>query len=198
MTKKMLFSFALLAGLCGGAFICRAEGQSVAGSLKIDRKQPSVYISFESVEKVEVPTDKGNSKESVSLIWLKLHNNLKADIRLCTHEGRFTPSRKPGIDYQVESLWDFSGRYPIPPTILYTFPAKDTCGSTTIRSGESFPFSVRKDVLTERSRIIIHFQYSWEDYWDVAYGKEPEHIVYIGSQSLLALKVVWEMDKPRT
>ncbi|KXK02961.1 MAG: hypothetical protein UZ17_ACD001001409 [Acidobacteria bacterium OLB17] len=198
MTIKKLFSFALFVSLCGGAFAWKVEGQAVAGNIKIDPKQPTVYISFDHVEKVEVPTVDRKGKESVSLIWLTLHNNIKADIRLCTHEGRFTPSRKPGIDYRVESLWDFSGPEPIPPTILYTFPAKDTCGRTTIRSGETFPFSVRKDVLTERSRIIVHFHYAWEDYWDVVYDKEPEHIVYIGSQSLLGLKVVWEMDRPRS
>jgi len=188
LIMKALVSICVLVCLFGVPFSERMFSQSTTSATKVDKKQPSVYISFDRFETVTSQDKRTGKVRSADLVWLRLHNNLSSDISVCTYDGDFTLTKKPGINYRIESLWDISGTKPIPPTILYTFPAIDFCREGVIRSGESMPFSVRRDVLVDWSRIRINFQYAWEDSLDVFYGREPEHIVFMESQKILTRK----------
>ncbi|HMU34567.1 MAG TPA: hypothetical protein PKC89_11945 [Pyrinomonadaceae bacterium] len=172
----------------GGLFgVVLSQGTPIPAGKLISEK-PSVYLSFDGLSKASILEATESNEGTNDVVWLTLHNNLSSFITVCSHEARFSPAKSEGIDYKVESDWDFSKDVPVPPQILFVFPARDTCGKRKILPGESFRFAIRRDVLVPNSRVVVSFNYAWESSIDVFYRREPEHIVFLDSRTILSRK----------
>src|SRR5436305_540669 len=79
MKYILAIQFVALVGLTAFAALPqRQQKKSVTTGIKLQQKQPSVYISFVRAGKIK-PLFTGNSEEH---IWLRLHNNTRWSIWL--------------------------------------------------------------------------------------------------------------------
>lgn len=146
--------------------------------------RPGVYLSFER---------RGNRRplrddESGKGIWLRLHNNMRYSINICTfgisEEGEQLIMH--GKDTQIGIYYDVA---PNPLAITEERPAIDvplgypvggTCHELEVKPGNSLLFSVPGEHLVNGLSIKLDFSYGWEE----MVGNNPRHTVYFNSLSI--------------
>jgi hypothetical protein len=172
-------------------FVCPRLGQKAKSnksissnrqaSIKIDKKQPSIYITFEKFGKRTPLRD----NESGDGIYLRFHNNLRYSIRFCafgiSDEAEqliaYSKDTQMGLNYDVilNPLGIAQQRPKIDVPLGY--PTGSTCFYYELKGGKTMVFAVPKEHLIEGVSIKIGFSYEWEEEWE----KRPTHFVYFNS-----------------
>lgn len=158
LTLSVIFS-ALAICFCGTTTV--SQGQ------KIDRKRPSVFISFDSfVKKKAAP---GYSSEAARLI---LHNNTRWPIY---YEKNYDPMAGAGsiihvIEF-VDGKRDVIGRI-------------DVVSQGKLMPGESLSFLVPRREFPNGSQIYVEFNFSWELNEGETVRREVVHRAYFLTSDL--------------
>ena len=149
--------------------------------VKIDKKQPSIYITFEKYEK-RTPL---REDESDNGIYLRIHNNLRYAIRFCafgiSEEAEqliaYSKDTQTGINYDV--VQNPVGRTQRQPKIDVPsgYPTGGICHYYNLVGGKSLLFAVPKEHLIEGVSLKIEFSYDWEEESE----DRPTHFVYFNS-----------------
>jgi hypothetical protein len=179
----------VLVGLIGASVLCIAPGSR----LLIDKEKASVSLELERIERPG-----GKVGEAASVVWLKLHNNMRSPVRVKTtsmylgqkaaeltlKDGKNVLGVKPGVSvspcYFVEALpaetasIDQEGGINVTAQTYQRLPLGPGCetGSITwIPAGGEVRFAVPEDHLKTLYRIVVPFDYEWDD------GAKIEHRV---------------------
>ena len=149
--------------------------------IKINKKQPSVYITFERFGK-RTPLRDDESGEGV---YLRLHNNLRYSIRFCafgiSDEAErliaYSKDTQMGINYDVEL--NPVGRTQRRPEIDVPlgYPIGGSCFYYELKGGKAMMFAIPKEHLIQGVSLKLGFSYEWEEEWE----KRPTHFVYFNS-----------------
>jgi hypothetical protein len=148
----------------------RQQKKSGATGIKLQRKQPSVYISFIRMGKIG-PLVTGISEEH---IWLQLHNNTRWAIWLDASDA---PKEygDASLYYTVEETADGH---------ILIDSRCHVCSIVPLLPGKSFTFVIPRDYLTNNTRIRVNFSFDWENKDDVFGGREAEHSVFFYTSKL--------------
>jgi hypothetical protein len=160
-----------------------AQRKSVsrASDVRISKRHPTVYITFERIGKRE-PV---RLEESNAGVWLRLHNNTRWKIHLQAYGLSSTflkgNEKEVGLYYEVGSIPKPRSRLRevgVPasredpgcevPLLMYG----DLRSGIYVASGDSIVFSVAREHLCKNLYVAIAFRYAWQPD-----GDESEHKV---------------------
>lgn len=146
------------------------QKKSITTGIKLQQRQPSVYISFIRIGKI-APLETGISEEH---IWLQIHNNTRWAIWL---DASDVPKEygNASLYYTVEDITD--GHIAIDSRC-------HACSLVSLPPGKSCTFVISKDYLTQNTRIRVNFSFDWENKDDVFGGREAEHSVFFYASKL--------------
>ncbi|MDQ3800426.1 MAG: hypothetical protein M3384_13340 [Acidobacteriota bacterium] len=179
--------FALFANICFSQSNQLHKSQksrisTVKKNILIDKKLPSLYITFEKFGKWTPLRD----DESGKGVLLRLHNNMRYSINVCgfgiqNENGQFTQYSEGsllGLQYDVilNPLTITEDRPNIDVPTGYN--TGSTCQLFEVRPGKLMRFAVPKEHLVKGLSIKIPFIYEWEDVG------EPNHFVYFNSLNI--------------
>jgi hypothetical protein len=180
---RLLFTLTILVLIvapCLGQKNKSAKSNRQAG-IKIDKKQPSVYVTFEKFGK-RMPLRDDESGEGV---YLRIHNNLRYAIRFCafgiSDEAEqliaYSKDTQMGINYDVvQNPVGITQRQP-KIDVPSGYPIGGICHYFNLAGGKSLLFAVPKEHLIQGVSIKIEFSYDWEEEWE----DRPTHFVYFNS-----------------
>lgn len=137
--------------------------------VRIERKRPSVYITFERAGQLKSP-DPGDEKERV---WLRLHNNTRWPLMLDMSAVPSAEYGDAGLFYDELSKGE----------VIFRMQCH-VCTLNSLGPRRSLVFSIPRTDLAKEGAIRVKFSYSWEDQNDVAGGREVEHHVYFNGSQL--------------
>jgi hypothetical protein len=180
---RILIAVLILSSLAGIVSAQRRGATRIAHDVRISKKHPTVYITFERVGKREPR----RLNESGRGVWLRLHNNTRWVIDVPAY-GLPNLVFTNGKEKEVGLLYK-AAAVPPPSTRLREIPAPPTeeepkcevpmIGYIDLRSsielapGESKLFSVAREHLCNNLYIFVNFSYAWErDSFD-----DPQHSV---------------------
>ena len=138
--RRLLMIMAMLVTGVVGAWAQEGKTWRKA-DIYLDPEHPGVYVAFDRVEKTQ----------GIEWVWVRLHNNMRWEIRYETHGG--VDLRKDGVDAE---------------SIQYTSSTghgswSDYVKLKELRSGEFIYFRVRLSDITSRGwAISTNFKYGWE------------------------------------
>ncbi len=167
----------------------------------LDARLPSVYLRFERVA-MRTPARLGESEDGV---WLRLRNNTRGAINLCTESlyigakvaplklvsGKGVLGLKEGVEVSV--CYGVEARNASPPPAKRTLvidewnpyqqlplgPRGDSNSISWIPAGGSILLSLPRESLANENRISIAFNYEWE-----TEPRNVAHIVYFYASDL--------------
>lgn len=145
-------------------------------NVRVNKKKPSVYISFERKGK-RPPLFAGESSEG---IWLRLHNNTKWNILIAAF-GIADIKGETGVYYELEST-SIDQNDNLDPPVGYA--VGHLSSYTIIKSAKSILFSVPREHLPKNIKLKIEISYDWENLDDVMADREPKHFVYFYSSKI--------------
>lgn len=150
--------------------------QTTSRDVRIVKHMPHVFIRFEREGKME-PLYSGESYER---IWLRLHNNSRWKILLCS-----SPVPKSYGDAELEyEIERYRGSGDTPST-----GSSDSCSYLMVGSRKSIVFSIPREHLAKGLAIKLSFRYEWERDPDGSFDiQEPTHWVYFYSGNVLGYK----------
>ena len=128
----------------------------------IDKKKPSVYITFVRFSLVRI-----KSEGDRSLIWLKLRNNTRWPISLEMSGGRTEDPNEASLYYQTLDKNDE----------VIENRGCHVCSVNNVGPNRYILFAVPSDSLPKDSRLRIRFSYGWESFENQLLDQEPEHFV---------------------
>jgi hypothetical protein len=207
MPTFRLFIFAVL--FCALCLAVSAQNQKntsqkvkLSDVFLLEKNKPSVYITYERSGNAE-PLYENESNERV---WLRLHNNTKANISFCFfkvkpiygdlglyYEVRRNFSRAGTGDPDEEKIPEIKGanrnnskqtETPLKSNIETPqgYSYGDVCVVYNLAAGKSVLFSIPREHLVNQSAnfdIKIEFHYEGEEEGTEIAG-HPQHIVYFG------------------
>lgn len=149
----------------------RTDQQLDFKNVRLISDQPSIYIAFDKRGK-RTPLFQGETDQG---IWLRLHNNTRWTIYLCTF-GVDKEFGDYGIFYDIEVRPTWKTRID-PAHVATGYQVAHVCNVHDLEPGKSWLFSLPESHLAKGLRIKVAFSFSWERYGDVLAGLEPQHAV---------------------
>ncbi|MGH9941343.1 MAG: hypothetical protein ACRD9R_03170 [Pyrinomonadaceae bacterium] len=191
--KVVIIGFLVLVSLLPFGYIqSQNKKMRQAGSVRLVKDKPSVFITFERNGKRK-PLEAGESDKG---IWLRLHNNTRWGISFCGF-GVSEEYGEVGIYYDVEEVpfEKSGGSYSLPseketldkkekPELPTGYGSAHLCAVNRLPPGKSIMFSIPREHLAENLAIKVAFNYGWEESEDIISGLEPQHSVYFYATSL--------------
>ena len=167
---RIFIAVLILSGLSGAVYAQRRVATRTARDVRISKKHPTIYITFERVGKREPH----RLNESDSGVWLRLHNNTRWTIDVPAHGLNnlvFTDGKggEVALRYQVAAVPPPRTRVrviPEPPAKekgeckVPTIGYIDLHSSIELAPGESTLFSVPREHLCENLYIFVDYSYA--------------------------------------
>lgn len=166
---RILIAALILSSLSGTTFAQHRRAARIVRDVRISKKHPSVYITFEREGKIA----SARTGEIQETVWLRIHNNTRWPLILFMNG---VPSHDYGdafLFYDVLS----EGK-------VLTESRCHVCSFNQLGPGRSLAFTVPREELAEGFSIRVNFNYGWEDESDIFAGREVQHSVSFYSSSM--------------
>ena len=136
-----------------------AQKRRATFNAKLDKKRPSIYVSF-----VRAGKAKSNSDEIREYIWLRLNNNTRWAIGLDA-SGENNKESDASLYYDILSEDD----------VVLESRRCHVCSRILLGSGKSLVFSIPKEDFAEKSYLKIRFSFDWQNEKDSGFEAQGEY-----------------------
>jgi hypothetical protein len=203
--KSIILSLVILCISPLGATAQHSKSRSPRQDIRISRRSPTVYITFERFGKAVDPAEtrmletgdpdkqsRENRRESLNeVVWLRLHNNTRWAITFSSnsfYSGARTVlyslsdgSRAFGLGEGMEISLQYDIEEADGRNLQY---GVDKSFGSLLPPGRSIVFSVLREHLSSGRSVYVPFKYEWERLEKGLPDHGPEHRIYFRSSDL--------------